>query len=136
MLGLFVPQLYGAETLVQQLQGKSACVFYLNPSRPILNNNLPTLHGHEVNGCKFPIVTTDVTTFYYLKKATFNDKRIFYIRHIGWHTDHYENQYEHFTDPNTIYVSNSEWVQSELKTCWGTTSTVIKEIEFERILDI
>jgi hypothetical protein len=135
MLGLFVPQLYGAETLVQRLQGKSACLFYLNPSRPILNHNLPTLHAHEVNGFKFPIVSTDLITHYYLTKASFKEKRFYYLRSLDWlkKDDHYENQVGNFTNPDTIYVSSSQWIQEELEKCWGTKSKVIEEIRFEEI---
>lgn len=138
MLGLFVPSLYGSENLIYRLQNKSACIFYINPTRPLVNNNLPIFHAHEINGFQHPIVVTNIDTLYYAKKATYKGPIIFYMRELEWlkKDEYYENQYMHYQDPNIIYVSNSDWVAKEVKICWGTDSQVIREVEFDHIYDL
>lgn len=138
MYGLMVPQVYEYETLIHKSQNLPVCVFYLNASRPILNNDLPLLHAHEVNGFNGTIVATSLDTHFYLNRATRKGKNIFYVRTLEWleKEDYYENQVDNYTNPNTIYVASSDYIARELDICWGTQAQVIREIEFEKIYDI
>lgn len=131
MNGVLVSQVYDNESLLYNL--KDVCVFYLNPSRPVLKIDLPLFNAMEAFNFDGTIVATNWETFTILKKVSKPIRKIFYVRELEWmkSQDFYENRVVHY-DPSYEYVANGEYVQRCLK-YWGINAKIVREVEFGKI---
>lgn len=131
MNGLLLSQLHDNETLLYNLQ--NVHLFFLNPSRPTININLPIFNAVEAFSFTGKLVATNWETLQILKKT--NAEKIYYVRELEWmkKPDFYENRVVHY-EPTVKIVANSEYVKENLK-LWGVEANIIREVEFSKIYE-
>jgi hypothetical protein len=135
MVGLILNKLYENECLINKLQNKNICLFYIEVSRPIITNNLPIFPANEIFGFKGTLVATDLATVNIARKT--NNKKIFYVQDLEWvkNPDYFENRVDLLASPAITYIASGEDVQRGLA-AWGTQAPIIRPVEFNKILNV
>lgn len=135
MIGLILNRLYDNECLINNLQDENICLFYIEPSRPIVSNNLPIFPINEIFGFKGTLVATDLATANIMCKT--NNKKIFYVQDMEWtkNPDYFENRLDILANPTITYISAGEDIQRGLA-AWGTQAPIIRPVEFKKILNV
>ena len=135
MLGLILDKLYENESLLNELQGENINLFYIDISRPIINNSLPTFPVNEVFGFRGTLVATSLATANIALKT--NARKVYYVQDMEWvkNPDFFENRLDILANPDITYIAAGEDVQRGLA-AWGTSAQIIRPVEFKKILNV
>ena len=135
MLGLIVDKIENHENIIKEVQSCHVNIFYIDISRPIINNSLPTFPVNEVFGFRGTLVATSLATANIALKT--NARKVYYVQDLEWvkNPDFFENQLDILANPAITYIAAGEDVQRGLA-AWGTSAQIIRPVEFKKILNV